>query len=162
MRSNLVAMLDHVGPNTWLGMPSCVSLWDADDHLVHFTSALRYPVFVNGKNYSGQPSMTLTPTLRRLLDECLAEEAKALSDAFWVPLRPKALQGVDWLVHRGALKAERVLQGLPHPSGANAERVAYFVRRKPREALSSKTDPVSLDCARERIIALILGLTRPV
>lgn len=61
MRTNLVAMLDHIGVNRWLGVSSTATLWSADECLVHFTSALRYPVFLAGKNYSGQPSMVATP-----------------------------------------------------------------------------------------------------
>ena len=34
---------------------------------------------------------------------------------------------------------------MPHPSGANAERIAYFLGRKSREALCAKTDPAKLD-----------------
>src|SRR6266404_353379 len=77
---------------------SMAELWTTRTDLVHFTSALRYPVFVNGTNYSGQPSMTATPVLRHLLDTCLREEAVALSKAIWIPLGPKATQGVEWII----------------------------------------------------------------
>jgi hypothetical protein len=78
LRNNLVAMLDFIGLNSWLGLQSCATLWLGDNYLVHFTSALRFPVFVDGQNYSGQPSITSTP-LRRFLAECLSEEASMLS-----------------------------------------------------------------------------------
>src|ERR1700681_4763464 len=39
MRANLVAMLDGIGVNRLLGLQSTASLWDADAHLAHFTSA---------------------------------------------------------------------------------------------------------------------------
>jgi len=159
MRTNLVSMLDHVGLNEWLGLPSTERLWAERETLAHFTSALRYPVFVGGKNYSGQPSMVTTPLLRRLIDECLRAEAQALPGAVWVPLGPKAMQGIELLVRMQAIRADRVLEGLPHPSGANAERIAYFLGRKPRGALSSKTEPTSLDAARERIAARVAALS---
>lgn len=158
MRTNLVAMLDHIGINRWLGVASTDVLWKESEKLVHFTSALRYPVFVGGRNYSGQPSMVTTPSLRRLLDERLSAEARALPDAVWVPLGPKAAEGVQWLVRKGALRGDVVLDGLPHPSGANAERIAYFLGRKAREALSPKTAPAGLDDARERLKAQIAAL----
>lgn len=44
MRNNLVNMLDHVGVHTLLGIDSCARLFDTHRHLVHYTSALRYPV----------------------------------------------------------------------------------------------------------------------
>jgi hypothetical protein len=58
----------------------------------------------------------------------------------------------------GKLDPARVLEGLPHPSGANAERIAYFLGRKPREMLSAKTSAASIDAARERIKALVEAL----
>jgi hypothetical protein len=41
-----------------------------------------------------------------------------------------------------------VLAGLPHPSGANAERISYFLGRKSKEALSSKTNATKIDEAK--------------
>jgi hypothetical protein len=64
-------------PGSWsdaYGLGSMAELWDGRSDLDHFTSALRYPVFVNGGNYSGQPSMTATPILRELLDTCLESD----------------------------------------------------------------------------------------
>src|ERR1700688_1169456 len=54
-------------------------------------------------NSSGQPSMTVTPVLRELLDTCLREEAVALSKAIWISLGPKATQGIEWIIQQGAL-----------------------------------------------------------
>jgi hypothetical protein len=158
MRSNLVAMFDHIGLNRWLGVETSASLWTTDAAFVHFTSALRCPVFVGGRNYSGQPSMLTTPVLFNLLNTSLREEATMLNRAAWIPLGPKALVAVDWLVQQGILRRAQVLSGVPHPSGANAERIAYFLGRKKREVLSVKTDPVSLDTSRERLIAQIAAL----
>lgn len=53
MRNNLVAMLDSIGVNQLLGIATAGSLWGVDAHLVHFTSVLRYPVFVDGKTTAG-------------------------------------------------------------------------------------------------------------
>ena len=152
MRTNLVTMLDYIGLADWIGIRSCASLWTEDGRMVHFTSALRYPVFVDGANYSGQPSMVATPLLRAMLDDYLAAEADALSDAVWIPLGPKATDGVREIVRQGRLDGRRVLAGLPHPSGANAERILYFLGRKSRSALSTKTDPTAIDRARETIL----------
>src|SRR3546814_7091106 len=74
MRSNLVAMLDDIGVNRLLGMSSAETLWKGDARRVHFTSALRYPVFVDGKDYSGAPSMTTTSMLRAHLSKWLGSE----------------------------------------------------------------------------------------
>ncbi|MET4481584.1 hypothetical protein ABIB66_006144 [Bradyrhizobium sp. F1.13.3] len=120
MRVNLVAMLDHIGLHRWVGVDSISELWEGRSELVHFTSALRYPVFVGGKNYSGQPSITKTPILLDLLRTCLLEEALALVGAIWIPLGTVATGAVEWVVRQGILKPQNVLVGLPHPSGASA------------------------------------------
>jgi hypothetical protein len=58
MRKNLVEMLDGVGLNIELGIGSCHNLFDAPNHLVHFTSAVGAPIFRNGDNYTGHgPAM---------------------------------------------------------------------------------------------------------
>jgi hypothetical protein len=158
MRSNLIAMLDHVGLNQWLGVASTEEVWSTRTDLVHFTSALRYPVYLKGENYSGSPSMTTNSVLRELLVRCLGEEVEALPHAVWVPLGPKATEGIAWLVQLGLLQPERVLMGLPHPSGANAERIAYFLGRKERALLSAKTAPDSIDAARARLSAQVAAL----
>jgi hypothetical protein len=63
-----------------------------------------------------------------------------------------------WLSTQGVLDPSRVLSGLPHPSGANAERIAYFLGRKSRASLSAKTDPDKLDAARERVMKAVAAL----
>jgi hypothetical protein len=158
MRANLVEMMDYIGLNRWAGVQSTSSLWERDSFLVHFTSALRYPVFVNGKNYNGQPSMVETPVLAECLDQYLGEEAVALRDAVWVPLGPTAGQGLSRLAANGAIPTNRILFGLPHPSGANAERIAYFVGRKLRQQLSAKTNAAILDRSRESLLAQVSRL----
>jgi hypothetical protein len=159
MRSNLVAMLDYIGLSAKIGVRSCGTLWTSDNGLAHFTSALRYPVFVGGHNYSGAPAMTRTPMLRGALHEYLAAEANALPAAVWIPLGPAATEGVREVVRMGKLDPARVLEGLPHPSGANAERIAYFLGRKMREMLSVKTSASTIDAARERLMAQVAGVT---
>jgi hypothetical protein len=51
----------------------------------------------------------------------------------------------------GILDRAQILPALPHPSGANAERISYFLGRKARAALSSKTLPGPIDEARENL-----------
>jgi hypothetical protein len=153
MRSNLITMLDYIGVHTWAGLQSSAQLWGDRSELVHFTSTLRYPVLLNGKNYSGAPSMVTTRILTALIEEHLREEALALPDAIWIPLGPAATSGVNHLVSKGVLSPGKVLTGLPHPSGANAERIAYFVGKKPREYLSAKTNAGTMDRVRTDLLA---------
>lgn len=151
MRANLIAMLDHIGLPARIGVRSCESVWGDDLRLVHFTSALRYPVFVGCKNYSGRPVMAATPALRDILQKCLGAEADLLNHAVWISLGPIAAAAVREIVRLGRLAANQVLEGVPHPSGANAERIAYFLGRKQIGKLSSKTNASSIDSIRERL-----------
>ncbi|WP_159351043.1 hypothetical protein [Roseomonas harenae] len=155
MREQLIAMLDHVGAHRLLGVESCAGLFAPGRGLVHLTSALRHPVFVDGANYNGTPDMLRTPALRRMVETHLAEEARALSHALWLPLGPKPAAALQHLARLGLLHPERILGGLPHPSGANRERVNFFLGRKARETLSAKTRPDVIDAARERLCAQI-------
>jgi len=161
MRKNLIGMLDHVGLHALLEIDSCARLFDTHRHLVHYTSALRYPVFLDGQNYSGSPSILSRSSLRHQVDTYLAEEVRTLgSRCLYVPLGPKVTEVFQHLQSRGLLKAEQLLDGLPHPSGANAERISYFMGGKTREKLSSKTNPAVLDAAKARILAKLATLKR--
>lgn len=158
MRANLVCMLNQVGVARLLGLRSSAELFTPGGELVHLTSALRYPVFVGGKNYNGTPDMIRTPLLRRMVETHLAEEAHLLPRALWLPLGPKPAQALRHLARMGLLDPARILDGLPHPSGANGERVAVFLGRKAPEAASAQTDGPALVAARARLIAQVAKL----
>ncbi len=151
MRANLVAMLDAIGVGEHFGLSSSDQLFEAGSEQVHFTSALRYPVFRRGKNYNGTPNMLKTPVLRQMIDTYLAEEARQLPEALWLPLGPKAGEALQHLVRCGDLREDRVLAGMPHPSGANAERVAVFLGRKSPQEASRQTDGAALYAAFRRL-----------
>lgn len=158
MRPNLVGLLDRIGLNRWLGLSSCDALFGSAANLVHTTSALRNPVFIGGANYNGTPNMTKHPLLREQLMTYFGEDVKALPNAVFVPLGDKVAVALHFLASKGLLAREQILDGLPHPSGANAERIAYFLGKKKREELSVKTNPYKLDLAREEIIKRVLAL----
>ncbi len=155
MRANLVAMLDSVGVNQALKLASTASLWAGDARRVHFTSALRYPVFVDGANYSRAPSMISTPLLRTHLMQWFATEMAALPRAMFIPLGPKVTEAVETVAKLLGLPTDRIVSGLPHPSGANAERIAFFLGRKSRGDISIKVDPERLLAARASLDAKI-------
>lgn len=160
MRPNLVSMLDHLKVNEWLGIATCDTLFGKDSHLVQTTSALRYPVFVDGENYNGTPNMTKHPLLQKQLKDHFAEECRSLKNAIIVPLGPKVSEALDFLAKQSLIDGKNVLEGMPHPSGANAERIAYFLGKKDRDQLSVKTDPAKLDEAKAILKAKIAALTK--
>jgi hypothetical protein len=153
IRPNLVALLDAIGVQRWLGIASCATVFGEDAGRVHVTSALRHAVFVNGKNYSGAPAMTRTPFLQQQVLEWFAPEAAQLREAIFIPMGSTVSEALDWLATRGVIDAARILHGLPHPSGANAERVAYFLGRKDKATLSANTNGGQLDATRAALIA---------
>ncbi|WP_321528559.1 hypothetical protein [Sedimenticola selenatireducens] len=159
MRSPLIEMLDHVGLNTALGITSCAALFSDRQDLLHSTSILRYPVFYDGKNYSGSPNMLKTPLLRAALEARFSEEALMLPDAVYVPLGPKVSEGLQHLANKGILNEGHILSGIPHPSGANAERIKYFLGRKSADRLSVKTNPAKIDIAKTALLAKIHKLS---
>lgn len=152
MRVNLVDLLDAVGVQRAIGIESCKQLFTSRADLVHFTSALRYPVFLGNENYSGSPAILGTPCLKSMVDRWLLEEAQSLPKAFWVPLGKEPTSVLRHFVEEGLLAESQVLDGLPHPSGANAERISYFLGKKKRSSLSAKTNPATLDAMRERLL----------
>jgi hypothetical protein len=169
IRPNLVALLDSVGLQHWLGIASCATLFGADAHLMHVTGALRHAIFVDGPdmnklNYNGaSPNMLTTPLLQAQLLDYFGHEAAALREAVFVPLGPKVSLALSWLARRGLLDEARILHGIPHPSGANAERIAYFLGRKDKSTLSSRTNGAQIDADRlalgEKMAAL--GMAAP-
>jgi len=160
MRNNLIELLDTIGIQGWLGIEGCASLFNQDKHLVHTSSILRHPVFVNGTNYNGKPDMTKTPILKSLMLEHIAKEVAQLKHALFIPLGPVVSEGMNWLANQGVLQPQQILHGLPHPSAANAERIAYFNGKKERAALSTKTNADKLDTARTVLISQMESLTR--
>lgn len=158
MRKNLVGMLDFVGVNRWLGIGTCDDLFGKSAHLMQSTSVLRNAVFFRGDNYNGTPPMTSHPLLRKHLEAGFAQDARLLPKALFVPLGDKVAEALGYLADRGVIDRSHILNGLPHPSGANAERIAYFVGTKTRETLSAKTDPAKLDRMRAQTLEQVARL----
>jgi hypothetical protein len=131
MRKNLVAMLDELHIGRYLGVESTAALFAERADALHSTSALRYPVFKAGKNYSGQhPKPVAHPFLRAMLERLCAPELARVPNALIVPLGKATEEGLEHLTSLGLLEQRRWLRGFPHPSSANAHRKAEFSRAK--------------------------------
>jgi hypothetical protein len=157
MRANLVRMLDDVGAASMIGLDSFAEAFDASTQgKVHFTSALRYPTFMKGENFNGQTSMLSSPILRSMIETLLAEEARQLPNAIWQPLGEKPVAALEHLVSLGILNARQIAPALPHPSGANAERISFFLGGKAEKDLSSKTNAARIKARRAAVNAFYL------
>lgn len=65
MRKNLVEMLDDLNLNEKLHLDSCLELFENQDELLHTTSMIPYPVFVNNRNYTGSSPKILDSEILR-------------------------------------------------------------------------------------------------
>lgn len=153
LRHNLVAMLDHIGIQEKLGVDSCDSLFKENQNLLHSTSVFRYPILLKGKPISSAKKALIHPILKAMVDTYLKEEVMSLpNSAFYIPLG----QGVDnvllYLCDMGLIPRKQILIGLPHPSGANGERISYFLNKKNRGDLSEKTNPDKIDQAKQNLL----------
>jgi len=158
IRPNLIALLDYFRVNEWLGINTCASLFESDSYQVHYTSVLRYPIFKDGKNYTGSPAIVSSPFLLQQAHNYFADEMSALRNVLIVPLGDRVAEAVIHLAREGHIEEEKVLAGIPHPSGANNERISYMLGRKSRESCSAKTDTVKLDIHARQLAEKMSGL----
>lgn len=127
MRRNLTSMLDGIGLPSALGLRGSDDLFGEGSARLHGTSAIRYPVFVDGRNYSGhRPPLLDEPALRWCVDHILSLELDQVGEALLVPLGRAAEAAARRLVELNALAEERVLYGFPHPSGAYPGRLGQY------------------------------------
>lgn len=133
MRPNIINTLNRLGYQQKLGLSCASALWSTDDHLVHFCSLLKFPVFLNGKDYNGNPKAHKDADLKKLLIEHFVPDMQAISpDALLVPLGDSVLEIVvslkaQGLIPQTLMKFEGRYVAPPHPSGANAESIALLL-----------------------------------
>lgn len=131
MRETLVSLLDRYNFHQRFGLGTTKELWDEDNHVAHFTSALRNPVFrLDGddeKNYTGgSPTLATYSGFKETLKE-LRRELIDIENALILPLGDKVAKVIQGLVTSGDIPLSRVLNHggkvaeFPHPSGANRE-----------------------------------------
>jgi hypothetical protein len=132
LRHHLVAMLDEMRLNDYLGIKSCIGLFSEFNHLVHNTSILRYPVFINGKNYTGShPSILGHPYFKQQIESLFVSEMNQLNeDAIIIPMGKAVSIALKTLENQGLIKQNHILYGFPHPSGANGHRFSQFASHK--------------------------------
>jgi len=131
MRKNLIEMLDELNLNKKLNINSCSELFDEHDIMLHTTSIIPYPVFINNKNYTGtNPKILDNKILTSYLKKYFYKEAEKLPDAFYIPLGCAVEEVLEYMVKEGLIKKEQCLFGFPHPSGANGHRKQKFLENK--------------------------------
>lgn len=132
MRNNMVSMLDALDVQGALGIASASELFGPSAYLAHTTSAVRYPVFASGRNYTGHgPAIDRSAVLQQLVKELLGQELQQASSALVIPLGKAAQSALQLLIDEELLDPTRCLMGFPHPSGANGHRRSHFQLAEP-------------------------------
>lgn len=153
VRATLVRILDEVAIPEYLGISTSRSLWGADTKLVHFSSAFRWPVFVETEdkfkqrylaNYTGgTPSVTSQPIFKHVLQSILAPEImKLTSDCLIAPLGSAATKALSFgCACIPSFDASRLLVGLPHPSGSARDVSSQFLGDPPSATRQKPLNP---------------------
>ena len=131
MRKNLVEMLDELKLNYKLNIDSCSELFGEKDYLLHTTSMIPYPVFINNKNYTGSnPKIMENGTLYSYVKKYFYNEIKQLPNALIIPLGKAVEEVLYQMIKDNLVNKEQCLLGFPHPSGANGHRKNQFKENK--------------------------------
>jgi len=141
MRKILVGMLDDLEIPKLLRLDSSHDLFGIAREQIHTTWAIRYPVFVRERNYTGStPVIMRSPLLMDYARRVLAPELSQLPQAVFVPLGRAVESLLTILESEKRIPASRILHGFPHPSGANGHRVQQFTAN--RESLRKQLETV--------------------
>ena len=131
MRKNLVFMLDDLLFPQYLGIKSSHELFSTNVALLHPTSAIRYPTFVNTENYTGHnPTIINSPLLKKYINIYLRMELENIPDSLIIPLGNSVKDALHWLVDENVVDIKRCLFGFPHPSGSNGHRIKQYQENK--------------------------------
>ena len=159
MRKNLVELMDEAGIAEFLGIETTAQLFSDKQDLVNLTSCIRYPTFAvkNGKETNFNAEIKQGTELFNFAAPLTLEELNKAPNVVLLPLGPKVRHYLEKVV-KGTNFENRLLPELPHPSGANAERIAYFLGRKSKETLSRRTNPEKLDKSKENMKRILRSL----
>ncbi|UIJ77125.1 hypothetical protein [Acinetobacter sp. SH20PTE14] len=153
IRKNLTQLLDHIGLHNQLGIQTTAELFSNHQDKVQMCSVLQQCILVNGKNYAGStPAMLKNELLKQHIYDYFIPMVQQLPNAIYIPLGKGVDEVLNYVGSLGYLNDRQILAGLPHPSGANAERIKYFLGEKPRDQLSRQTNPEQIDSAKSQIL----------
>lgn len=162
MRSNLTRMLNYYDIPSLIGVASGEALFGSRWESLQTTSILRYPVFVDGKDYTGQIDMLDNKVLRKYVVNYFCREIAALDNPYIIPLGDEAADALNRLVKEGLVSGERVIDRFRHPSPEAGSRVGYVIEQVARCDLDPD-DPVikcvdKYDAERSRVKTRVAAL----
>lgn len=143
MRKNLIDMLDQIGLNKKFKLDSSSELFNEDNNLLHTTSLIKYPVFINGKNYNGHnPDILCNELLLKYIKKYFISEINELQNVVIIPLGKAVEEVLKYLIDNSIINNKyTILFGFPHPSGANGHRKEVFENNKKK--LIKKVNSIS-------------------
>ena len=143
MRKNLIDMLDQIGLNKKFKLDSSSELFNEDNNLLHTTSLIKYPVFINGKNYNGHnPDILCNELLLKYIKKYFISEINELQNVVIIPLGKAVEEVLKYLIDNSIINNNyTILFGFPHPSGANGHRKEIFENNKKK--LIKKVNSIS-------------------
>ena len=131
MRNNLIKMLDKLELEKQLNIQSTSKLFDVENNYLHSTSVIKYPVFNNGKNYTGSsPSPLKSEILWEQIEKSFIPEINKFKGKLIIPLGKSVNEVLSKIQSENKLNENFILNGFPHPSGANGHRAKQFDNNK--------------------------------
>ncbi|MDE5758918.1 MAG: hypothetical protein K2H85_09955 [Allobaculum sp.] len=146
MRQNLIDLANQTDLASYLGVESVQDLFNPDCHLMDNTALLPYPIFRDGKNYTGHaPKINRSGMLKAICETQLQKIKEIYPNAVFIPLG-KAVD--EQLSQANILPEEKIIHGFPHPSGANGHRFKQLDQN--RAAINAKLKTAFLSQERQR------------
>jgi len=130
MRNNLINMLDELKLPQKLNTNSTSELFE-DNEIMHTTSLIPYPVFINGKNYNGHtPLIMESKFLMQYVRNHFFKEIINIDKPLIIPLGKAVEDILNIMIKENIVSKNQCLFGFPHPSGANGHRKEQFIKNK--------------------------------
>lgn len=124
MRKNLISLANQTNLASLLHLDSVEKLFEPNCHLMDNTTLLPYPIFRDGKNYTGHtPKINSSLMLKEICERQLKKIQENYPNAVFIPLG-KAVD--EQLTQTHILPEEKIIHGFPHPSGANGHRFSQL------------------------------------
>lgn len=127
-RKNLIDMLNKLGFHRVIGTDSSDILFNDEYQYLHTTSLIRYPVFINDKNYNGSaPSLIKNGFLFNIASRSIKGEIDSLRNVKLILPLGKAVEEFLCNIYSQDKNIYRkIIRGFPHPSGLNGHRMKFF------------------------------------
>lgn len=136
MRPNLIAMLDHIGINTLLGIQSCNTLWTEDFDKVEMTSLLMDATYIINKKgkeemFKDASKIFSSPKLSSMLNNGFKKNCELYTKVkVYIACGREVYEILKQLQDNKVISVPVV--GIAHPSGANMGRIQKYLGKSTR------------------------------